>query len=203
MANKVNLIEILMYKTNNKPLYCAISGDDCFVTFRKHQYPILVNDKNGDEVGVTTSDGRWFDYYPKGECMVFPSAENRNWNDWARSLCEEGDFLVSTNGEVFQWHGEESNINSEATARFASPQEISAYLNKLKEAAQDKEIMPAKGSLVLMRNAIAGSCWVYQLYCGMREDKFMGLGGELYSHMAPCKGNDQIVGTYDNPSVTY
>ena len=80
MNENIDLTKILKNCPKGTKLYSTVHGE---VTFQKIRigftYPIDINLKNdiGERV---TSDGKLFDDYDDGECILFPSKEQRDWS---------------------------------------------------------------------------------------------------------------------------
>ena len=74
----LNLVEILKECPKGTKLYSPIYGDIEFVKVREGwDYPIEV--KLGNKLDSFTKDGRMYADYD-GECMLFPSREERDWS---------------------------------------------------------------------------------------------------------------------------
>lgn len=81
----------------------GIDNDDIF---------IITTNKN-DEKGryYITSFGLYDDDYPNGECLLFPSKDNRDWNNF--QILEEGHrVMVSNNG--YNWSLKKYYMNDKA-----------------------------------------------------------------------------------------
>ena len=81
MNENLNLIEILKNCSKGTKLYSPIYGDVEFVCVLQNEgveYPIQTKISD-DALDGFTKDGRMFAEY-KGECMLFPSREDRNWS---------------------------------------------------------------------------------------------------------------------------
>lgn len=80
MNEKLNLVEILKDCPKGTKLYSPIYGDVEFVCVLQNEgveYPIQTKISD-DVLDGFTKDGRMFAEY-KGECMLFPSREEKNW----------------------------------------------------------------------------------------------------------------------------
>lgn len=83
MNENLNLIEILKECPKGTKLYSPIYGDVELVRVSQNvgeEYPIetkLID----NTLDAFTNDGRMFAEY-KGECMLFPSCEERNWSNF-------------------------------------------------------------------------------------------------------------------------
>lgn len=84
-----NLVEILKNAPKGLELYSPLYGKVKF-------YGINTNVRTvGVEYNNTT---RWFDEYghinENSECLLFPSKENREWDNWQKVLFKEGHFIT-------------------------------------------------------------------------------------------------------------
>ena len=81
--NKLNLVETLKGCPKGTKLYSPIYGDVEFVCVLQNEgveYPIQTKISD-DTIEGFTKDGRMFAEY-KGECMLFPSREERDWSNF-------------------------------------------------------------------------------------------------------------------------
>lgn len=79
----INLIEKLKGCPKWTPLYTPLYGEVyLFRIDEDDKYPIEVSlmDGNCDEIRSFTSDGKWVEDI--GECLLFPSKDNRDWNEF-------------------------------------------------------------------------------------------------------------------------
>lgn len=84
----MNILNILKDKPKGTKLYSPICGECTLV----NEFPITVLDSNKAQL-IFYNDGT---YNAKGECLLFPSNEMRNWNKY---LWKKGDVL--TNGDDY------------------------------------------------------------------------------------------------------
>ena len=95
----INIAEILRNSPKGTKLYRPIFGDVYLDKIRPHLATVVTTDKEqGDFKEEFLYDGR---YGMNGECMLFPSKENRDWNAFEISF-NDGD-IVST--EIGTWVG--------------------------------------------------------------------------------------------------
>ena len=83
MNEKLNLVEILKNCPKGTKLYSPLYGDVEFVCVLQNEgveYPIQTKISD-DALDGFTKDGRMFAEY-KGECMLFPSREERDWSNF-------------------------------------------------------------------------------------------------------------------------
>ena len=83
----MNIAEILENVPKGTKLYSPIFGDVIFEDIR-HGYIMVSTYRIMREFH---SDGR---YYTNGECVLFPSRENRDWNNFYICPFKKGDFIV-------------------------------------------------------------------------------------------------------------
>lgn len=84
MDKELNLVEILKNAPKGTKLYSPICGECELdnVNSNDTTYPIACkyNDREGYLVSISfTAEGR-YSYYSNGECLLFPSKENRDWS---------------------------------------------------------------------------------------------------------------------------
>ena len=80
MNEKLDLVEILKGCPRGMKLYSPFCGEVELdnVGERCMDYPIVVN-HNGNPI-VFTCDGRLYNDFPDGECVLFPSKDQRDWS---------------------------------------------------------------------------------------------------------------------------
>ena len=84
----MNIAEILKNKPENTKLYSPIFGEVKLV--KAHKGGIEVLDKQGIR-RIFFSNGTYSMY---GECMLFPSKENNDWNKFVVSPFKDGDIIT-------------------------------------------------------------------------------------------------------------
>ena len=95
MNENLNLVEILKYCPEGTKLYSPIFGDVELVKVRNDgDYPIEVK-LSKTTTGEFTKDGRFFINY-NGECMLFPSREERNWDKFKPKQVKQSKFDPKT-----------------------------------------------------------------------------------------------------------
>lgn len=93
----MNIAEILDDCPRGTKLYSPIFGDVYLDKIRPHIAIVVKTDKDqGDFKEEFLYDGR---YGMNGECLLFPSKENRDWNKFQRPF-KPGDVLVSEYGNL-------------------------------------------------------------------------------------------------------
>lgn len=103
----LNLVEILKDVPSGTEFYSTVYGDCAFARIdnARGDYPILisaVNRCNDNHEEFLTSDGRnYVDF--DGECVLFPSKENRSWEGWKYNPLKEGDPVMVSNSDGYGW----------------------------------------------------------------------------------------------------
>lgn len=79
MDKKINLVEILKDCPKGTKLYSCVHGEVEFnrISDGNDWYPIAVTTQIKDNA-TFTSDGRYDEHFD-GECMLYPSKDNRDW----------------------------------------------------------------------------------------------------------------------------
>lgn len=83
MNENLNLVEILKDCPKGTKLYSPIYGDVELVSVSLVEcakYPIEIKERSGATDGIT-KDGRIYEEF-NGECMLFPSKEQRDWSQF-------------------------------------------------------------------------------------------------------------------------
>ena len=97
MNENLNLVEILKDCPKGTKLYSTIFGEVEFGFIEDHSiYPIVLILNGGHE--YLTSDGKLFNQFD-GECILFPSREQRDWSKF-KPTCEfkDGDIVATKTG---------------------------------------------------------------------------------------------------------
>lgn len=84
----MNILEIIKKAPKDHVYYCLICGD-CYVEMTNNEkYPITVRDINDTDWIGLTEKGKYFtdSELPGGECILFPSRDNRDWEAFEREL---------------------------------------------------------------------------------------------------------------------
>lgn len=94
---KINIAEILKDCPMGTLLYATIHGEVKFSRITSSEkYPIEVATDSGFD--LFTEDGRMSPN--KGECVLFPSKDQRDWSKFQRSF-KDGDIVVNQRGKPF------------------------------------------------------------------------------------------------------
>ena len=100
MNENLNLVEILKDCPKGTKLYSTIYGDVEFVKVSNHlEYPIEVK-RRYYSIGSFTNDGRLLAGY-NGECVLFPSKEQRDWSKFMNKQSETEELCESQ--EITKW----------------------------------------------------------------------------------------------------
>ena len=99
MNENLNLVEILKDCPKGTKLYSSVFGEvelDHIDT--SANYPIIIRLKGGEGYESITSEGKMFADYD-GECVLFPSREERDWSKF-KPTCEfkDGDIVATNSG---------------------------------------------------------------------------------------------------------
>ena len=86
----INITEILDKCTKGTKLYSPIFGDVYLEKIRPHLAVVVNINKDEKNLEEFLYDGR---YTLNGECMLFPSKNNRDWNTFQRPF-QDGDFVT-------------------------------------------------------------------------------------------------------------
>ena len=116
MNENLNLVEILKDCPKGTKLYSTVYGDVYFYEIRKHpRYPIAVTMKDIYDIYTFTSEGKIL-FNTEGECMLFPSRDQRDWSKFNVSMYKKeqksvdkiepkfkiGDWIITPNNKVLQ-----------------------------------------------------------------------------------------------------
>ena len=84
MNEKLNLVEILKDCTKGTKLYSPIIGEVEFKSIVYSEYPINVFYNVETRVLSFTKEGLFYSDGVDGECMLFPSKDQRDWSKFVR-----------------------------------------------------------------------------------------------------------------------
>ena len=94
----MNIVKILKYCPKGTKLYSTIFGEVTFELVSSDEtYPIKVKNLD-DETCKFTEEGKYLSPY-KGECTLFPSKEQRDWNEF-RLPIKRGDIMMVIDGTI-------------------------------------------------------------------------------------------------------
>lgn len=99
---KINIANKLKHYKKGTKLYSPIFGEVEFDSINNNA--IYVNTINNDNEIVSMlfeSNGQFYSCYSNAECLLFPSKDNRDWNDF--QVLEEG-YRVMCSDDGMDWH---------------------------------------------------------------------------------------------------
>ena len=102
MKNKINIAEILRNMPKGTKLYSPLFGKCELVGVGHDEDGVFISvesffqDGRVKESRTFSSDGRYFEWYPNAECMLFPSDRMRSWSKFFK----RGDVLVDSDLET-------------------------------------------------------------------------------------------------------
>ena len=96
MNENLNLVEILKDCPKGTKLYSTIFGEVKFDHINTHtNYPIVIRLKDRKGYESLTSEGKMFSEYG-GECILFPSKEQRDWSKFTAPWYKKDRFDLKT-----------------------------------------------------------------------------------------------------------
>ena len=106
----MNIAEILKYCPKGTKLYSLVDGEVTLENIcNTGQYSIEVITNNGN-TSYFTKDGKIFANRPNGECVLFPSKDQRDWSIF-RIPVKKGDIMIQIDGTLPFIASEESTID--------------------------------------------------------------------------------------------
>lgn len=157
-----NLVEILKNAPKGLELYSPIYGRVKLEAVNEKIHKIY-------KIAITVIDDKmgwgtlWFDECgrvdPDSECCLFPSKENRNWNEWQFTLLKPGHFVTAMgltfyiksklnyDFKAVYKNGHTGNISPITTFRFASTEKIEHFYIELRKngyTIKNGELKPAE-----------------------------------------------------------
>lgn len=93
MKKELDLVKILEKVPKGTKLYSTIDGEVTLTDVRCSNFPIVVTDKFGNN-HTFTIEGEYRNI-GVGECVIFPSKECRDWNEFKVDLPEGTPVMVS------------------------------------------------------------------------------------------------------------
>ncbi len=96
MNENIDLTKILKDCPKGWKFYSTIYGEVEFDKIKKEsEYPIVIITKHGNNSDIK-SDGRYYGEYDDGECTLFPSKDQRDWNKFTAPWCKKEKFDPKT-----------------------------------------------------------------------------------------------------------
>lgn len=80
----MNIVEIIKKAPKDHVYWCTLIGECRILSIDSDNYPIGL--ENESCVVYLTKDGCYNDIIPDGECLLFPSRDNRDWAAFEREL---------------------------------------------------------------------------------------------------------------------
>lgn len=116
MNENINLVEILKDCPKGTELYSPLFGKVTLNEVMTRPYncrPISIITSDGVPSGFNSS-GKYYHLYEKGECLLFPSKDQRDWNVWYNNNLKEkaekafqsfndGDYIHFDNNDGKEW----------------------------------------------------------------------------------------------------
>lgn len=243
----MNIAKILKNCPIGTKLYSLIEGEVTLMSIDENRaYPIEVSGWN-KLLRRFTKDGLYFTQTPNGECLLFPSKEQRDWNKF-RLPIKNGDIMMLPDGtcpfiatgtttvvngvESVKYH---CGLNTEGvliisdegggwTSSFYIPATTEAKLKLI--AAMDKNGISFDGEKLVEKIKVEvkdkqkekhkfkpfekilvkdndEDTWVCTLFSHMEKigskECYECCSGVLWDQAIPYKGNENLVGTTNNP----
>lgn len=222
-----NLANILKYCPRGTKLYSPMYGE---VTFKGissiNNILCKATHRNGDTITTTfTCLGRFYCDFPNSECVLFPSKDQRNWDEFKIPV-KRGDIMMfSDKSAVFMIDTVEddrvttiASVNKDSSFRLdllvfvdyipASEDMKKKLFDAIDKAGytwdgetlKKKEYQFKPFEKVLVRNGELAK-WRCSLYSHFDKEgvyHHTTISG-IYSMCIPFKGNEHLVGTTDNP----
>lgn len=102
---KINIAEKLKHCKKDTKLYHLLFGEVKFDSINnkdKYIKIIIIDENNNKSTFCVNFNGIYDLSYPNGECLLFPSKDNRDWNNF--QILEEGHrVMCSNNGEDWKF----------------------------------------------------------------------------------------------------
>ena len=96
MNESIDLTKILKDCPKGWKFYSTIYGEVEFDKIKKEsEYPIVIITKHGNNSDIK-SDGRYYGEYDDGECTLFPSKDQRDWNKFTAPWYKKEKFDPKT-----------------------------------------------------------------------------------------------------------
>lgn len=239
----MNIAKILKHCPKGTELYSLLEGNVTLMGIDDSEsYPIKTC-KGGTTLSLFTKDGLYFKHRPDGECLLFPSKEQRDWNKF-RLPIKNGDIMMLPDGtrpfiatgtttvvngvETVKYHcGLDTEgvliISDEGggwTSSFYIPASAGAKIKlfeamdkngisfdgekliektEVKSKSKKHEFKPFEKVLVKDRENGTWKCNFFSHMEEINSKKFYACCSGIWSYVIPYKGNENLVGTTNNP----
>lgn len=105
---ELNLVEILKDVPKGAEFYSTTYGNVVFdkINYDNPYYPIRViaiSEDGSRDLKSFTPDGKFLRCF-NGECTLFPSKENRDWESFTYSPVKEGDLVMAGDSNKEDWN---------------------------------------------------------------------------------------------------
>lgn len=98
----MDLVKILENTPVGTPLYSTVFGTLYFEKIDCHTgYPIICRSRDND-IWRFTKDGKYVE--DDGECVLFPSKDNKNWNDFIKDTFKPFDKVLVRDSIYQPWN---------------------------------------------------------------------------------------------------
>lgn len=94
MNENIDLTKILKNCPKGFRLYSIVHGEVAFSAIENGRYPICVLTDNNNSTAYYSSNGKI--YVTRGECVLFPSKDQRDWNKFTASWYKKYKFDPKT-----------------------------------------------------------------------------------------------------------
>lgn len=106
----INIAELLKDCPKGTKLYSPLFGECELNRVYERNYHTCIEIKFNSEIIYLNEYGKYFYSENKGECLLFPSKDQRDWTKFQKPLpFKDGDILVSENGNLFIFRGTEQH----------------------------------------------------------------------------------------------
>lgn len=164
MNENLNLVETLKDVPAGTKLYSPIFGDvELLRVEERSQHPIKVRNCNGDGESFT-KEGRYFSVFPDGECVLFPSKENRDWSTFLTP--KPGDFVYRKLNDGNEWISIHKEVENGKVFSFADIHihdgkcfTTNAYLCCSRDIVQQRRATPEEDDLCMECLKNSGFIW--------------------------------------------
>jgi len=199
-----NILEIIKKMPEDRKLYSMVAGYGSFslAKIETAEHPIILKVLPEKEQQTSYDEyGRLYHNLEKGECVIFPSKDCRDWNEWAAVLVEDGDIVALKDGKVVRF--DYNKIDYTDIARFAGYNELT-YEKKDEQPTGKAAFEPFKVKAILnpfdkvLVADKAGEIWQCNIFSHYIADADMPCKFRCLSNpwrlCIPFEGNENLVG---------
>lgn len=99
LMEKINIANKLKHYKKGTKLYSPLFGEIEFDEINNDTiYVKIIDDNNSDNFAHFNKYGQYYNCYKNGECLLFPSKDNRDWNSF--QVLEEGHRVMCSNDGI-------------------------------------------------------------------------------------------------------